>query len=155
MNRYRLKELAMKNVGVLLTFAICMAALPLPALAHHSFQAEYDQSKPLNLVGKITKVVAENPHGWIYLEVKNANGKTLTWQLETPGPGLLNQNGFTRNVFEILMSTGEIVTVTAYAARDESKHAWAGGLTRADGRTVITLGGINGPGDRGIPPRTQ
>lgn len=145
----------MKNVGVLSTLAICAAALPLPALAHHSFQAEYDQSKPLSLVGKITKVVTENPHGWIYLEVMNANGKTITWQLETPGPASLNQNGFTRNVFETLMSAGEMVTVMAFAARDESKHAWAAGLTRADGRTVITLSGLNGPGDRGLPPRGQ
>ena len=131
-------------------FAMGLAALSVPAEAHHSFQAEYDQTKPLTLVGKLTKVINENPHGWIYLEVINANGKTITWQLETPGPGVLNTNGFTRNIFESLVMTGERVTVTAYAARDESKHGWAGGLTRADGSTVITLGGIpNGPGGRG------
>jgi hypothetical protein len=115
-----------------------------PLAGHHSFQAEYDQSKPLTLVGKIRKVIHENPHGWIYLEVTNANGKTVTWQLEIPGPTVLNKNGFDRSVFEGLMATGEMVTVTAYAARDESKHAWAGGLTRADGRTVIPLSGIPG-----------
>ena len=131
--------------------AICFAALSIPAEAHHSFQAEYDQTKPLMLVGKLTMVINENPHGWIYLEVINANGKTITWQLETPGPNVLNNNGFTRNVFESLVMTGERVTVTAYAARDESKHAWAGGLTRADGTTVITLSGIpnGGRGGRG------
>ena len=123
----------MKNIIVLLTLAICLVASSVPAAAHHSFQGEYDQSKPLTLVGKLTRVINENPHGWIYLEVKNPNGKTITWQLETPGPGVLNQNGFNRNVFEALVATGEMVTVTAYAARDESKHAWAGGLTRADG----------------------
>ena len=146
----------MKNVRIVLMLAACMTALALSAMAHHSFQAEYDQSKPLTLVGKITKVVTENPHGWIYLEVKNPNGKTITWQLETPGPALLNQNGFGRNVFEALVDAREMVTVTAYAARDESKHAWAAGLTRADGRTVITLSGIpNGPGERGGAPRGQ
>ena len=128
--------------------AICLAVLSIPVQAHHSFQAEYDQSKPLTLIGKLTKVINENPHGWIYLEVTNANGKVITWQLETPGPGALNGNGFTREVFETLVMTGERVTVTAYAARDESKHAWAGGLTRADGTTVITLSGI-APGGRG------
>src|SRR5215471_10890941 len=98
-------------------FAFGLAALSVPLEAHHSFQAEYDQSKPLTLVGKLTKVVNENPHGWIYLEVINANGKAIVWQLETPGPGVLNTNGFTRSIFETLVMTGEKVTVTAYAAR--------------------------------------
>ena len=145
----------MKITPILPAFLIGLVFLPIPAAAHHSFQAEYDQSRPLTLVGKLTRVVNENPHGWIYLEVKNANGKTISWQLETPGPGVLNQNGLSRDVFEMLMMTGEMVTVTAYAARDESKHAWAGGLTRADGRTVITLSGIPNPGQRGGPPPGQ
>jgi len=120
-----------------------------PLWAHHSFQAEYDQSKPLTLVGKVTKVLQENPHGWIYLDAKNAQGKTVNWQLELPGPNILNQNGFTREIYQTLVNSGEDVTVTAYAARDGSKHAWAGGLTRADGKTVITLSGIPGQGPRG------
>jgi hypothetical protein len=141
----------MKNL-LILSLTLCLAMLSAPLVAHHSFQAEYDQSKPLTLVGRLTRVVNENPHGWIYLEVKNSTGKTITWQLETPGPGILNQNGFSRDVFESLVASGETVTVAAYAARDESKHAWAGGLTRADGRTIITLSGIpNGPAGRGGP----
>src|SRR6478609_11542882 len=140
----------MKKLLFLLSLVACLVMLTVSLEAHHSFQAEYDQSKPLTLVGKLTKVVNENPHGWIYLEVTNANGKAITWQLETPGPGVLNGNGFTRSIFETLVMTSERVTVTAYAARDESKHGWAGGLTRADGSTVITLSGIspNGPGGR-------
>ena len=147
----------MKKLFFLLSVVACLITLTVSLEAHHSFQAEYDQSKPLTLVGHITRVVNENPHGWIYLEVKNPSGKAITWQLETPGPNILNQNGFTRDVFQTLMTSGEQVTVTAYAARDESKHAWAGGLTRADGRTVITLSGIPGGGNgpRGGPPRPQ
>jgi len=124
-------------------------ALAIPALAHHSFQAEYDQSQPLKLVGKLTKVLIENPHGWIYLDAKNAQGKVVNWALEIPGPNVVNRNGFDRSVYQTLVDTGEEVTVTAYASRDGSKHAWAGGLTRADGRTVITLSGIPNQG----PPR--
>jgi hypothetical protein len=131
-----------------------MLAASLPTWAHHSFQAEYDQSKPLTLVGKLTRVVTENPHGWIYLDAMNDQGKVVNWALEIPAPNVVLRNGFDRSIYQTLVNTGEQVTVTAYAARDGSKHAWAGGLTRADGKVVITLGGIppqGARGGRGVP----
>src|SRR6187200_1253940 len=72
--------------------------MPAPMSAHHSFQAEYDQTKPLTLVGKITKVLQENPHGWIYMDAKNDKGKVVNWALELPAPNTLIRNGFDRNV---------------------------------------------------------
>src|SRR5947207_12156211 len=143
----------MKNVSLTL-LAIGILAASIPAFAHHSFQAEYDQTKPLTLVGKLTKVLLENPHGWIYLDAKNAQGRVVNWALEIPAPNVVNRNGFDRSVYQTMVESGEEVTVTAYAARDGSKHAWAGGLTRADGRTVITLSGIPPQGGRrGGPPQ--
>ena len=137
----------------LVALAVAIVGGSMPLVAHHSFQAEYDQSKPLTLVGKITKVVQENPHGWIYLDAKNAKDRVVNWALELPAPAVVIRNGFDRRIYETIMSSGEEVTVTAYAAKDGSKHAWAGGLTRADGRTVITLSGIppQGRGGRGGP----
>ena len=136
----------------MLAATIGLAGAALPALAHHSFQAEYDESKPLTLQGKVTKVLADNPHGWIYLDAKNAQGRVVNWALELPAPNVLRRNGFDRNIYETLVSSGEDVTVTAYAAKDGSKHAWAGGLTRADGGAVISLGGIpKQGGGRGGP----
>ena len=139
----------MNNVSMLAVSIVVWTSLP--ASAHHSFQAEYDQSKPLTLSGKITKVLADNPHGWIYLDAKNDQGKVVNWALELPAPNVLRRNGFDRGIYETLMTSGENVTVTAYAAKDGSKHAWAGGLTKSDGQTVITLGGIPNQG-RGRPP---
>ena len=135
----------MKNVSML-ALGIGLLGASLPAAAHHSFQAEYDQSKPLTLVGKVTKVMADNPHGWIYLDAKNEQGRVVNWALELPSPNVLRRNGFDRSIYETLMTSGEEVTVQAYAAKDGSKHAWAGGLTRAGGQTVITLGGIPSQG---------
>jgi len=137
----------MKPISITFVIAALFAGA-IPVLAHHSFQAEYDQSKPLTLVGKLTKVLEENPHGWIYLDAKNANGKIVNWALEIPAPNVVVRNGFDRSIYQQLVTSGEEVTVTAYAARDGSKHAWAGGLTRADGRTVITLSGIPPQGGR-------
>jgi len=144
----------MKKISITLV-SILLIAASVPAWAHHSFQAEYDQSKPLTLVGKVTKVVIENPHGWIYMDAKNAQGRVVNWALELPAPNVVIRNGFDRNIYQTLVDTGEQVTVTAYAAWDGSKHAWAGGLTRADGRTVITLSGIppQGGGRRGGQPQ--
>jgi hypothetical protein len=143
----------MRKTSILFMCA-ALLAVSIPLWAHHSFQAEYDQSKPLTLVGKLTKVVIENPHGWIYLDAKNAQGRVVNWALELPAPNVVQRNGFDRNIYQTLVHTGEQVTVTAYAAWDGSKHAWAGGLTRADGQTVITLSGIppQGGGRRGGPP---
>jgi hypothetical protein len=144
----------MKKVSITL-ISVVLLAVAVPVWAHHSFQAEYDQSKPLTLVGKVTKVVVENPHGWIYLDAKNAQGRVVNWALELPAPNVVQRNGFDRTIYQTLVDTGEQVTVTAFAAWDGSKHAWAGGLTRADGRTVITLSGIppQGGGRRGGPPQ--
>jgi hypothetical protein len=140
----------------MLALTIGLLGASFQAFAHHSFQAEYDQSKPLTLVGKVTKVLNDNPHGWIYLDAKNAQGRVVNWALEIPAPNVLRRNGYDRSIFETLVTSAEEVTVTAYAAKDGSKHAWAGGLTRADGGTVITLGGIPQQGrGRGGPPRGQ
>ena len=144
----------MKKISITLV-SILLLGVAVPVWAHHSFQAEYDQSKPLTLVGRVTKVVVENPHGWLYLDAKNAQGRVVNWALELPSPNVVQRNGFDRTIYQTLVDTGEQVTVTAFAAWDGSKHAWAGGLTRADGRTVITLSGIppQGGGRRGGPPQ--
>jgi hypothetical protein len=141
----------MKHISIMVLLVAILPVASVPVWAHHSFQAEYDHDKPLTLVGKLTKVQFENPHGWLYLDAPNDVGKTVNWALEIPNPGKLAANGFDRSIYQTLMTNGEVVTVTAYAARDGSKHAWAGGLTRADGTTVITLSGIpqQGPGGRG------
>lgn len=135
----------------MLTMVLGIAALgaALPAAAHHGFAVEYDRSKQLTLVGKLTRVELENPHGWLFMDAKDADGKVVSWSLELPGPAVLRRNGFDQNIYQTLASSGETVTVAAYAARDGSKHAFGVSLTRADGQTVIPLGRLPQRGGEG------
>jgi hypothetical protein len=125
-----------------------LTILPMAAGAHHSFVAEYDGSEPMDLVGVISRIDQQNPHGFIYLDVPAAvpGGRVTNWALETPGPNQLVRNGFTREMYEEMVQGQEQVTVHAYPARDGSKRAFAETVTRADGRTVITIsvGGVDG-----------
>jgi hypothetical protein len=127
----------MKKLNLLILLGASM-----PIYAHHSFQAEYDDEKPITLTGKVTKVSPDNPHGWIYLDVKNDKGRVISWALELPPPNVLQRNGFDTSVYKAMEENHEEITVTAFQAKDGAKHAWAAGLTRADGKTVITLGGL-------------
>jgi hypothetical protein len=122
-----------------------LAILPIAAVAHHSFAAEYDGSKPMTLVGTINKVDQQNPHGFFYMNVTGANGRVTNWALETPGPNQLIRSGFTE-IYKQIIDTKEVVTVKAYPARDGAKRAFAETVTRADKRTVITIstGGVDG-----------
>jgi len=138
----------MKSTVIATILGVTLAMLPVAALAHHSFAAEYDGSQPMDLVGVVTKVDQQNPHGFFYLDAPPATpgGRVTNWALETPGPNQLVRNGFTRDLWEEMVDQGEQVTVRAYPARDGSKRAFAETLTRADGRTVITVsvGGVDG-----------
>jgi hypothetical protein len=128
----------------LLALVAILAAVPVSVMAHHSFAAEYDGSKALELVGVINKVDQQNPHGFFYMNVTGANGRVTNWALETPGPNQLVRTGFTERYKEMI-DNKEVVTVKAYAARDGAKRAFAESITRADKRTVIRIseGGVD------------
>jgi hypothetical protein len=132
----------MKKIKSIFAVGACLLCASVSVSAHHSFQAEYDDQKPITLTGKVTRVSPDNPHGWIYLDVKNANGRVIGWALELPPPNVLYRNGFDTSVYKAMEENHEEITVTAFQAKDGAKHAWAAGLTRSDGKTVITLGGL-------------
>lgn len=131
---------------IFIALGAVLAMLPMAAVAHHSFTAEYDGSKATNLVGIISRVDQQNPHGWIYMQVTGANGRVTEWGLETPGPNQLVRNGFSKDFYQSMIDKKEIVTAKAYPARDGSKHAFVETITRADKKTVITIstGGVDG-----------
>jgi len=132
----------MKRAKSLFSLGAWLLGVGIPVFGHHSFQAEYDDDKPITLSGKVTKVSPDNPHGWIYIDVAKDDGRIISWALELPPPNVLQRNGFNTSVYRAMEENHEEITVTAFQAKDGSKHAWAAGLTRSDGKTVITLGGL-------------
>jgi len=132
----------MNTSRTLLSVTAFLLGAWIPLSAHHSFQAEYDDAKPITLKGAVTKVSPDNPHGWIYMDVPNDKGRIINWAVELPPPNVLYRNGFSTSVYKSMEDAHEEITVQAFLAKDGSKHAWAAGLTRGDGKTVITLGGL-------------
>ena len=119
--------------------------LAVPVFAHHSFAAQYDRDKPVTLVGPVTKIDWINPHARFFVDVKDANGKVVSWEVELAAPAMLMRRGWTRNSLKL----GEPVTVNAFLAKDGSNLANASTVTLVDGRKVFA--GSSG-GDAGNAP---
>lgn len=118
---------------VLLTagFAVMAAS----AAAHHSVSGQYDSAKPLTLTGVISKVDWINPHIYLYLDVKDKDGSVTSWTLSTLPTAMMRRAGLTRESLQ--GKPGEVVTVNAIAARDETKRlGWISKITYADGHHV-------------------
>jgi hypothetical protein len=117
----------------LFIFTVGVLAAAVPMLAHHSFSAEFDSSKPVTLKGNVTKVDWLNPHIWIYLDVKDDSGKMASWQCEGGPPNTLTRNGWTKND----LKSGDAVTISGTLAKDKSNSCNASSVVLPDGRKVF------------------
>jgi Family of unknown function (DUF6152) len=117
----------------------------IPALAHHSFAAEYDSAKPVKLEGTVTKVEWLNPHMWLYLDAKDDSGKTVAWQCEGGAPNALKRQGWTRNS----LNPGDKIKIEGFRAKDGSNTCSSRSVVTSDGKRLFS--GSNddgGPGSK-------
>ena len=129
---------------LMLTGGILLATLP--ARAHHSFAAEFDANQPVKLRGVLTKMEWFNPHGWIYLDVTEPDGKVVNWAIEAGAPTALMRRGLRKTDFP----AGLEVLVDGYRSKSGALRANGKTLTFKDGRNFF-LGASDNPADPGAP----
>ena len=128
---------------------MCLLLATAQALAHHSFGAEYDGTKPFKLNGVITGIRWTSPHSYFYMDVKDQNGATVNWKFEGYGPTVLNRIGWKRTE---TMLAGDAVAVTGWLARDGTPWGQARLVTFAKNGKTLEFGPSSGTGDGGNTP---
>jgi hypothetical protein len=118
-----------KDFALLAAFLL---AAPWAASAHHSFAAEFDGSKPVRLVGKITRIEWTNPHSYFYLDVADDNGNVTNWACEGASPLALTRRGWKKGDLKL----GDTIVVDGYRAKDGSHFVNARRVTFPDGRSL-------------------
>jgi hypothetical protein len=126
----------MKIKVALLTAGISLTLAAAPARAHHAFAAEFDEKKPIKLQGAVTRMEWINPHSWIHIAVKDADGKLTNWMIEGGSPNIMLRRGFTKNS---LMPGTEII-VEGYLAKNGTNKANGNSITFTDGRKLFVGG---------------
>jgi hypothetical protein len=119
-----------------------LAVSAAPIYAHHSFTAEFDSTKSVTLRGTLTKVEFTNPHGWLYLNVKDTDGKIQNWAIETGTPMQLIRRGGDKKS----LTVGVEIVVDGWLARDGSRTVNGRTIKFGDGREIMA--GTSNPNAR-------
>jgi hypothetical protein len=120
-----------KLIGFIAFGSLVLSAVPM--VAHHAFSAEFDATKPLKLEGAITEVEWINPHTWIHIQTKSADGKTEEWMIEGGTPNTLLRRGFSEDSLKV----GTVIKIDGYQAKDGTNKANGRDLTLPDGRKLF------------------
>jgi hypothetical protein len=134
-------------VAAVATGAVLMLSA-ISVLAHHSFAAEFDASRPVRLSGIVKRMEFSNPHSWLYVEVKTNAGDVQEWAVEGAAPNALLRRGWNRNS----LPAGTVVSVQGFQARDRSFRAAGRNVTLPDGSSLfVGSTGIGAPDEASEP----
>ena len=136
-------RIAITVVAVGIAIGLVIGAMPVSA--HHAFSAAFDENRPINLQGVVTKVELVNPHAWIWLDVKDKNGNVVNWGVEGGPPANLFRNGITKASLPV----GTEIKVFGYQAKSGESKSVGVFVEYLDGRKVF-MGG-SAPGANGRP----
>ena len=114
-----------------------------PAAPHHAFSVAFDLQRPVSVEGLVTEVKWENPHSWIFIDAKRADGTVEQWRFETQPPNTLRRTGVTA----AMLKPGITVTIKGYGSLDRSSLAAAASvIVFANGESFrISAGGTPPP----------
>ena len=134
-----------KIFSVVAGAALLVSAAVVPALAHHSFAAEFDAKKPVHLKGTVTKMEWINPHSWIHIDVKKDDGTVEHWMVEGGAPNALLRRGWNKNS----LPAGTEIIVDGFQAKDGATRANGRDITFPDGKKMfIGSSGTGAPDER-------
>jgi len=131
----------MKKIDAALALGILAGVCGIPAWAHHSFAAEYDSGAPVTLKGTVVEMEWVNPHSWLHIEVKDADGKVTAWTCETAPPNMLYRQGWRRSS----LKKGDEVTVEGFRAKDKSSTMSARSVVGPDGKRMLAGSATDAP----------